>query len=619
MKLFKRLFAWWLIFLTLLTSFLGYCQAAYASDVPLATGSDYVLDKSVTGQLLPRQMSVSTYAYPALYYETMRYVFNCYGIFMSDEDNRKASDDFAVWLTKEYSDNPYMINELDMIILGPPVQFVNIPIAMSKFISLYEGFQTPTINVGDTDLLFDARSASTNRRLMYNGNYYKWDSNYQFLLSFKSDGVWYEIVVPEIVFKSKWSISMHKDATLCFYYYNDYSKRVEVYPIYGYYTVPLNNKKVFVDVAGLIGISGLVEGAPVFESYEDAQKYIMSDVVIMNGYIASKSSPVRWPALINQEYESITIGKLPTAEEQAEIDTALEGAVTSEEALEIIKDIVTAVKPSENTGGDDWELPAELDGLLDIIKAILSALYGMPAEITNKLVTKLISSLSTSIIGSQLTRIRGLVEDIAGWNIGVVPDVLKDIKATMADWPVTLGQSIEKGLTTIGIPQALADILTGVNAIPGSITDALAGVDAIPGAIADLGEQVQTIPGTLTGLWDDVKAIPGLVATAITDALTVEDTGTEEENRLSSIISDKFPFCIPFDLIDCIKVLESKSIPPRWEIPFIVDLGFASANESVVIDLSTEDWQPLVKIVRGFILLFYIFGLVLLTRNLIKG
>lgn len=78
-----------------------------------------------------------------------------------------------------------------------------------------------------------------------------------------------------------------------------------------------------------------------------------------------------------------------------------------------------------------------------------------------------------------------------------------------------------------------------------------------------------------------------------------------------------FPFCVPFDLIDCIKVLDAEPVAPHFEIamPYLTDKGLE--KKMIDIDLSEyEDWALLIR--RGEILLFLI-GLILLTRNIIRG
>lgn len=79
----------------------------------------------------------------------------------------------------------------------------------------------------------------------------------------------------------------------------------------------------------------------------------------------------------------------------------------------------------------------------------------------------------------------------------------------------------------------------------------------------------------------------------------------------------RFPFCIPWDIYRFIEVLDDKPIKPKWSIPFKITR--LKINDEIKIDFSSSDYDHIVKLVRVFLLLTYGFGLVLITRNIIKG
>lgn len=77
----------------------------------------------------------------------------------------------------------------------------------------------------------------------------------------------------------------------------------------------------------------------------------------------------------------------------------------------------------------------------------------------------------------------------------------------------------------------------------------------------------------------------------------------------------RFPFCIPWDIYHFINVFNGQKKAPKWDIPFnIKRLGI---NEKITFDIS--EYEEVVKVIRVFVLLFYSSGLVLITRNIIKG
>ncbi|PPK74350.1 hypothetical protein BXY41_1251, partial [Lacrimispora xylanisolvens] len=55
----------------------------------------------------------------------------------------------------------------------------------------------------------------------------------------------------------------------------------------------------------------------------------------------------------------------------------------------------------------------------------------------------------------------------------------------------------------------------------------------------------------------------------------------------------------------------------RWELPFTIES--LNIHETIVIDLSTDDWKPMVMLVRITTLIGYCICLIVITRNLVKG
>lgn len=125
---------------------------------------------------------------------------------------------------------------------------------------------------------------------------------------------------------------------------------------------------------------------------------------------------------------------------------------------------------------------------------------------------------------------------------------------------------------------------------------------------------ISSITKPLNGIWESVRALPEAIAHAISDIVIGEDDGM---NQVSSIITQKFPFCIPFDIVHCFKVFQSEAVAPVWKIPFSVHNDLINIDYDIVIDLS--DWERPVEVLRFCILISFIFMLVYSTRYLIKG
>lgn len=78
-------------------------------------------------------------------------------------------------------------------------------------------------------------------------------------------------------------------------------------------------------------------------------------------------------------------------------------------------------------------------------------------------------------------------------------------------------------------------------------------------------------------------------------------------------LTKKFPFCLPFDLVNSFKVLEAEARAPHFEWNMKIDRF--DIDETIEIDL--EPFTPVAETLRILLLLVFIVGLILLTRHII--
>lgn len=88
-----------------------------------------------------------------------------------------------------------------------------------------------------------------------------------------------------------------------------------------------------------------------------------------------------------------------------------------------------------------------------------------------------------------------------------------------------------------------------------------------------------------------------------------------QDFEVPAAVVNKFPFCIPFDLIKTVQVLAAPPEAPVFELPFYFPRY--GIDEKITIDF--KQFESLAKISRYFFDLLFILGLILLTRGLIKG
>lgn len=91
--------------------------------------------------------------------------------------------------------------------------------------------------------------------------------------------------------------------------------------------------------------------------------------------------------------------------------------------------------------------------------------------------------------------------------------------------------------------------------------------------------------------------------------------GEEDNSPFLADLKTLFPFCIPFDLIDCFRIFNADPVTPSIEVP--VHFGIVNYDHTFVFDL--HDFDGVAKVFRTMMLIMFIVGLVLVTRALIKG
>lgn len=88
-------------------------------------------------------------------------------------------------------------------------------------------------------------------------------------------------------------------------------------------------------------------------------------------------------------------------------------------------------------------------------------------------------------------------------------------------------------------------------------------------------------------------------------------------NLPTLFFENKFPFCIPWDIYSFISLFYVEKEAPRIDIPFPIMGANGLDVETVTIDLSGYDYLSTIMRVMFFVL--FLVGLMLLTRQLIKG
>lgn len=202
--------------------------------------------------------------------------------------------------------------------------------------------------------------------------------------------------------------------------------------------------------------------------------------------------------------------------------------------------------------------------------------------------------LNPYVAGTITAPLEGYRSDVLGLADGCISDVF------------TVPANADIAAENLG---AIADVYPA-----GTIADIQETVKA--GGIAM--DQVTDVPstGTIADVLSSIAALPDSIAQSISDAFsfTAEDA---EELSVPEIISNKFPFCVPFDFAYLISILAAEPQTPRFVLPFRFDYDQFHISYDIVIDLSFLD--GLVAMIRIMLDLLFCASLILGTRSLIRG
>lgn len=153
------------------------------------------------------------------------------------------------------------------------------------------------------------------------------------------------------------------------------------------------------------------------------------------------------------------------------------------------------------------------------------------------------------------------------------------------------------------------------------------------GMVNDLDEAFKNVIGVLEGLGENVtdKEKEQAISDGITKEIenVIENTQERVESKNPSIpstpslgaldspgLDDKFPFCIPFDLIDLVSALDADPEAPKFTIPIIKNEKY---GWDYSIDVDWSDFDVVAKVCRSVEVFCFIGFLILKTRSLIRG
>lgn len=197
-----------------------------------------------------------------------------------------------------------------------------------------------------------------------------------------------------------------------------------------------------------------------------------------------------------------------------------------------------------------------------------------------------------------------------------IPDVAgKDYAYDLVGWPNTW--DIDKpdvkpwdGVDSLPIPGdvVLGDSIPGVIDFPDVIQKIIDGTIPWPdviGAVRDIDipapDPDPDEPDKKPDPDPELPEIPAVLPQGVSDKL--------------KDLSGKFPFCIPFDVVDCYKSFATKdnAEAPKWDIDFTIP----GTNQKYHFSVDLAMFDKYIPIFRSGVLILFFIGLLLATRKLI--
>lgn len=218
-------------------------------------------------------------------------------------------------------------------------------------------------------------------------------------------------------------------------------------------------------------------------------------------------------------------------------------------------------------------------------------------------------SFWTEIIGAGQ-----MVGDFGAW-----PDVINPADKPLGK-PVSIDVNDDEyvGTGIDGLPRTLnpgqsIDVPLG-DVVPGSISIDDSGTVSVP--IPDVYPDV-----TPKDVINDVT-ITDVTDTDIPDVDDLPDNPDDPENtkekankmKFPAVAVQKFPFCIPWDFVNAVKMMAAPAAVPEFSIP----VNIPSLNYQQTIDISLDSVSTLATVCRWFILAGFILALILATKSIIK-
>lgn len=170
--------------------------------------------------------------------------------------------------------------------------------------------------------------------------------------------------------------------------------------------------------------------------------------------------------------------------------------------------------------------------------------------------------------------------------------------------------SQDNSIVSTVVPDDFSHTTGGTIEIPKSEAENLIGDGIGSGVIDDTSSITLDKEGNITSV-NDMTLEDLTAAIAASNNIDIDKDYDFDVETPQSII-DKFPFCLPFDIYNAFNILSAEPEAPVFSIPLKMEGVF---DYSIEVDLS--QFNDIANIVRWFLYVIFIIGLILVTNKLL--
>lgn len=194
-----------------------------------------------------------------------------------------------------------------------------------------------------------------------------------------------------------------------------------------------------------------------------------------------------------------------------------------------------------------------------------------------------------------------------GMNIALNPDLIGSIADSLQD-------VVNKGV--IGVGDYINGVIKAIDGLPIDVPviDDKTGVITVPGipAIPDIEDRVaiEDVPDVDIPDIEDREPILDPTLPVMPDSNGVDALGD-----LTLDLKSVFPFCLPFDAVDMLKLLRAERTTPFYHVDILVPL----VNTHMEFDIDLTPFNGVADITRKMELILFCIGLAVSTRHILRS